>query len=72
MKPKDREMNSEGNEGKIWPWTVGKREPQHQGETERRAGPGADAPDQETKSIPPSRKHLNSLRSEHLDSHVCS
>lgn len=34
-------------------------------ELSRRAGPGADAPDKETESILPTRKHLNSLRSEH-------
>lgn len=63
VKPKGRVISLKGKEGKIW---MGGRESHRtKEELSGRAGPGADAPDEEAKSTPPTRKHLNSLRSEH-------
>lgn len=71
VKPKDRVIQrvKRGRHGHGW-WE--RESHRTKEELSGRAGPGADAPDEETKSTLPTRKHLNSLGSEHTDSHVCS
>ena len=51
MKPKDRVIHSEGKEGKIWSWMVEQQSHRYEEELNTTAKPGADAFEEEMKSI---------------------